>query len=292
MTDKPAPLALQAIRTYDDKGEQAMLDFIAGNMDTRPSRATSANSLMVLSDHTAVQATDFIYKFLWVDEDVYQDNRVTIDRGPVRPATIPSNRHPKPRSRQERSDSFLKRTVPQRPKPDPATPFRTNLTQEMNSVLRSLQQPGPGLNPPREENNPPTLHTELRRAETAARVATEEWAPRTLDIQDLQDAAALLRRTNDWHDKRTLILNLYLQQHPNLPQSSGHTVANVFKIAGDMADIHKGLQPHTSRTRIAWLATYVALTGKLLHQAAEKAGQEFSIGQTFQALLDRLEGPE
>ena len=83
MTIPEKTLAEQALHLYDNKGEKVMLLFIANHLDSRPPGAVNnPHALLVLQDHSAVQATDFLYNFLWVDYEYEYpgERRINVDR--------------------------------------------------------------------------------------------------------------------------------------------------------------------------------------------------------------------
>ena len=90
-------LTQQALHIYDTHGEQPMLDFVAAHMAAFPAPNPSPHALVVLQDHTAIQSADFLYTFLWLDQETYQGRPATVDRLRSRPAAIPrAHRLPAP----------------------------------------------------------------------------------------------------------------------------------------------------------------------------------------------------
>ena len=95
MTAQDEPLALQALRHYDASGEQAMLDFITDHLDTQPPEAqANPHPLMVLRDHTCIQAAGSLYKFLWLECEPYQGATMLVDRSRNRSAALPQDLRP------------------------------------------------------------------------------------------------------------------------------------------------------------------------------------------------------
>ena len=95
MTDPDAPLAKRALQTYDTQGERAMLHFIAPHIVPSPPDAQQNNhSLIVLRDHTCIQSAEFLYNFLWMEDEPHKDRNITTDKLANRPAGVPRSLRP------------------------------------------------------------------------------------------------------------------------------------------------------------------------------------------------------
>ena len=264
-------LAQQALAIHDVADEQAMLDFIADQMDTAPKEALeSQHSLIVLRDHTCIQAKEGLYAFLWLDYEEFQGSTIKTDRIRTRLATVPESQRPRPKPRD---------TAPRN--------FQAKLIHEMNNVLAANGNPVK-LSPPPEEQQP-SLIEETRRVNIAARHAVEDWTIRALCVQGLKTPADFPRMSEDWVKKRDTAFHLSIQTKQDMPKLAEDAIHQAHTISRNLCCIDLNESPQDSQERIQEVSTHIAMAGQTLHRTLKHAGRENNLLHQFQELLDKLE---